>query len=97
MYIGNIHWKHCSLETSFLFGNMDRILETQIGYWKHIKAFGNKICTLETYVLYWKHRLVYWKQCIWKHENDTEYQTRRIESLKADGPKNQTLGPKIVL
>ena len=73
MYIGNIHWKHCSLETSFSFGNMDRILETQIGYWKHIKAFGNKICILEIYILYWKHRLVYWKHCIWKHENDTEY------------------------
>ena len=48
MYIGNIHWKHCRLETSFSFGNMDWILETKIGYWKHNKAFGNIICILET-------------------------------------------------
>ena len=50
MYIGNKHWKHCRLETSFAFGNMDWILETKIGYWKHKKAFGNLICILETYV-----------------------------------------------
>ena len=35
MYIGNIHWKHCRLETSFKIGNIDWILETKIGYWKH--------------------------------------------------------------
>ena len=70
MYIGNIHWKHCRLETSFSFGNMDWILETKIGYWKHIKAFGNITCILETLVLYWKHKIVYWKQCIWKHKNE---------------------------
>ena len=69
MYIGNIHWKHCRLETSFSFGNMSWILETKIGYWKHEKAFGNIICILETYDLYWKHKVVYWKQCIWKHIN----------------------------
>ena len=72
MYIGNIDWKHCSLETSFSFGNIHRILETQIGYWKHKKAFGNIICILETYFGYWKQRLGYWKQCIWKHLNDNE-------------------------
>ena len=70
MYIGNIHWKHCRLETSFAFGNMDWILETKIGYWKHKKAFGNITCILETLVLYWKHKIVYWKQCIWKHKNE---------------------------
>ena len=32
MYIGNIHWKHSRLETSFAFGPL-------IGYWKHKKAF----------------------------------------------------------
>ena len=48
---------------------MDWILETKIGYWKHEKAFGNIICILETYDLYWKHKVVYWKQCIWKHIN----------------------------
>ena len=47
--IGNIDWKHCGLETSFSFGNMDRIMETQIGYCKHIKAFGNK--TLILYIV----------------------------------------------
>ena len=48
MYIGNIHWKHCRLETSLAFGNMDLILETKIGYWKHKKAFGNISFILET-------------------------------------------------
>ena len=41
MYIGNIHWKHCRLETSFAFGNMDWILETKIGYWKQKLDIGN--------------------------------------------------------
>ena len=51
MYIGNIHnlkvywkhtiWKHCRSETSFAFGNMNWILETKIGYWKHKFYIGN--------------------------------------------------------
>ena len=65
-YILNISWKHCRLETSFEFGNMDWILKTKIGYWKHEKAFGNITFILETLVLYWKLRIVYWKhkKCI---------------------------------
>ena len=35
MYIGNIQWKHCRLETSFEFGNINCILKTYIEYWKH--------------------------------------------------------------
>ena len=41
MYIGNIHWKYCRLETSFAFGNMNWIFETKIGYWKHKFYIGN--------------------------------------------------------
>ena len=55
MYIGNIHWKHCSLETSFAFGNKKCILETYIGYWKQKKDIGNMQKRLETYSGYWKH------------------------------------------
>ena len=53
MYIGNMNWKHCRLETSFSFGNMDWILETKIGYWKHEKAFGNIRFILETNCLHY--------------------------------------------
>ena len=48
MYIGNIHWKHCRLETSFAFGNINCILETYIGYWKHNLYIGNIRIRLET-------------------------------------------------
>ena len=48
MYIGNIHWKHCRLETSFAFGNKKCILETCIGYWKQKLDIGNIKRRLET-------------------------------------------------
>ena len=49
MYIGNIHWKHCRLETSILFGNT-HILETYtetslIGVARKVYVNGLK-CTI---------------------------------------------------
>ena len=55
MYIGNIHWKLCRLETSFAFGNEKCILETYIGYWKRKLDIGNIHRILETKIRYWKH------------------------------------------
>ena len=49
MYIGHIHWKHCRLETSLLFGNT-YILETYtetalIGVAREVYGHGLK-CTI---------------------------------------------------
>ena len=35
MYIGDINWKYCRLETSFEFGNIKQHLVTYSAYWKH--------------------------------------------------------------
>ena len=67
MYIGNIDWKHCSLETSFALGNIKCILETYIGYWKQKKDIGNIKKRLETYSGYWKHHFSLETHIYWKH------------------------------
>ena len=54
MYIGNIHWKHCRLETSFEFGNINCILETYIGYWKHNFVFWKHKNKIGNIILFWK-------------------------------------------
>ena len=53
MYIGNIQWKHCRLETSFEFGNINCILKTYIEYWKHnfINRGFERLISYESYVL----------------------------------------------
>ena len=60
MYIGNIHWKHCRLETSFAFCNKKCILETGdrpylggflLDFFQNEDFFGGKFlkkATLET-------------------------------------------------
>ena len=49
MYIGHIHWKHCRLETSFLFGNtyiLEKYTETAlIGVEREVYVHGLK-CTI---------------------------------------------------
>ena len=50
----HVNWKH-TLETSFEFGNINCILETHIGYWKHNLYIGNIRIRLETESVYWKH------------------------------------------
>ena len=39
MYIGNIHWKHCRLRTSFAFG----IVYWKQCIWKHKTDGKNKV------------------------------------------------------
>ena len=67
MYIGNIHWKLCRLETSFAFGNKKCILETYIGYWKQKLDIGNIHRILETKIGYWKHHFSLETYIHWKH------------------------------
>ena len=89
MYIGNIHWKHCSLETSFAFGNIKCILETYIGYWKQKKDIGNIKKRLETYSGYWKHHFsletyVYWKHRRIRVEDDPRNVSKHTIRAKVD-------------
>ena len=76
MYIGNIHWKHCSLETSLAFGNIKCILETYIGYWKQKKDIGNMQKRLETYSVYWKHYFSLETYIYWKHIMKNDYMVK---------------------
>ena len=66
----HVNWKH-TLETSFEFGNINCILETHIGYWKHNLYIGNIRIRLETESVYWKHNfslentlcIFFWMTC----------------------------------
>ena len=48
MYIGHIHWKHCRLETSLLFGNtyiLEKSETALIGVEREVYVHGLK-CTI---------------------------------------------------
>ena len=74
MYIGNIHWKHCRLETLTAFGikkvhwkHTFDIANIPISYWKHNMDIGNIRIRLETYSAYWKHHFRLETYIYWKH------------------------------
>ena len=66
MYIGNIHWKHCRLET-------------YIGYWKHNLYIGNKGIRLETLSVYWYIILV-WKRILETYIGNIHWKHCRLET-----------------
>ena len=51
MYIGDINWKYCRLETSFEFGNIKQHLVTYSAYWKHHFCLNAHIYFTITYII----------------------------------------------